>query len=64
MNSRKRQKDRTLKDELLSWEVPNMLSEKSKEIAPERMKRLSQSGNNALLWMHLVVKAMSDALIV
>jgi len=28
-----------------------MLLEKSEEITPERMKRLSQSGNNAQLWM-------------
>jgi len=28
-----------------------MLLEKSREIAPEGIKRLSQSKNNALLWM-------------
>ena len=33
-----------------------MLLGKSREIAPERMKRLSQSGNNTELWMCLVVK--------
>ena len=38
MNSMKRQKDRTVKDELLRWEVPNM-QEISGEIIPERMKR-------------------------
>ena len=38
-----------------------MLLEKSEEIAPEGMKRLSQSGNNAQVWMCLVVKVMSDA---
>jgi hypothetical protein len=31
--------------------VSNMLLEKSREIAPERMKRLSQSENNAQLGM-------------
>jgi len=36
-----------------------MLLEKSGEIAPEGMKRLSHSGNNAQLWMHLV---KSDAI--
>jgi len=41
--------------------VPNMLLEKSGEITPERMKRWSQSGNNTLLWMCLVVKIKSDA---
>ena len=30
---------------------PNMLLEENGEIAPERMKRLSQSENNAQLWM-------------
>ena len=41
--------------------VPNMIQEKSREIAPERMKRLSQSGNKAQLWMCLVVKIKPDA---
>ena len=36
--------------------------EKSREIAPKGMKRLSQSGNNAQLRMYLVVKVMSNAL--
>ena len=39
-----------------------MLLEKSGEIAPEEMKRLSQSRNNAQLWMCLVVKVKSNAL--
>ena len=38
-----------------------MLLKKSGDIAPEGMKRLSQSGNNAQLWTCLVVKANSDA---
>ena len=38
------------------WKMSNMLLEKSREIAPEGMKRLSQSGNNAQLWMSLVVE--------
>ena len=46
MKSMKKQKDRTLKDEL-----PNMLLEISGEITPERMKRWSQSKNNAQLRM-------------
>ena len=37
-----------------------MLLEKSEEIAPGEMKRLSQRGNNAQLWMCLVVKVKSD----
>ena len=38
-----------------------MLLEKSGEIAPEGMKRPSQSGNNAWLWICLVVKVKSSA---
>ena len=38
-----------------------MLLEKSEEIAPEIIKRLSQSGNSAQVWMYLVVKVKSDA---
>ena len=50
MNSRKRQKDMTLKEEL-PRSVPNMLLEISGEITPERMKRQSQSKNNTQMWM-------------
>ena len=42
MNSMKRQKDMTLKDEPPVWQVYNMLLEKSQEIAPEGRKTLSQ----------------------
>ena len=42
MNSMKRQKGMTLKDELPRL-VPNMLLEESGEITPERMKRWRQS---------------------
>ena len=38
-----------------------MLMEKSGEIAPERMKQLGQSRNDAQLRMYLVVKVKSDA---
>ena len=41
--------------------MPNKLLEKSREIAPEGMKRMKQSRNNAHLWMSLVVKVKSDA---
>ena len=64
MNSMKRQKDMTPEDEPPppDLEVSNMLWGKNREIAPERMKRLSQSGNDAHLWMCLVVKLKSDTL--
>ena len=38
-----------------------MLLGNSEEIALERMKRLGQCGNDAQLWMYLVVKVKSDA---
>ena len=38
-----------------------MLLGKSPEIAPERMKRLGQSQNDASLWTCLVVNVKSDA---
>ena len=41
--------------------VDSKVQEKSREIAPEGRKRLSQSGNNAQLWMCLVMKVKSKA---
>ena len=41
--------------------MPSMLLEKSGEKAPEGMKRLRQSRNDAQWWMCLVVKVNSDA---
>ena len=42
-------------------QVFNMPLEKTGEIAPERMKRLSQSRNDTQLWMYLVVKVKYNA---
>ena len=39
-----------------------LILEKSREITPEGMKKLSQSGNNTQWWMWLVVKAKSGVL--
>ena len=50
-NSMKRQNDMTLKDEISRSVGAHMLLEKSREIIPERMKRLNQSKNNIQLWM-------------
>ena len=61
MHRMKRQKDRTLKDELPRSVVPNILLEISGEITLERMKRQSQSKNNTQLWMWLVMEVKSDA---
>ena len=41
--------------------MSNMLLQKSRKIALERIKRLGQSRNDAKLWMCLVVKVESDA---
>ena len=62
MNSMKRQKDRTLKDELTRFVRAQYATEKRGEIAPEGMKRLSQSGRNAQLWMCPVVEVKSNAI--
>ena len=56
MNSMKRQKDMTLKDELPRSVGAQYATEKSGEITPERMKRQSQSKNK----QHPVVDVMSD----
>ena len=59
MNNMKKQKH-----EHPGWKVSNMLLRKSGGqllIAPEKMKPLVQSGNDAQLWMCLVVKIKSNA---
>ena len=45
----------------LGRQVSNMLLEKSREIGPEGKKSVRQSGNNAQLWMCLVVKVKTKA---
>ena len=60
MNSMKRQKDLTLQNEPPRSVGVHMLVEKSREIASEGMKKLSQTGN-AQMWMCLVVIIKSDA---
>ena len=64
MNSVNRQKDTTLEYEPPGWKVFNILLGKSGRqllIAPEGMKQLGQSRNDAQLWMCLVVKVKSSA---
>ena len=56
MNSTKGQKDTTLEDEPLGLEGVLGKSRGQLLTAPERMKWLGQSGNDAQLWMCLVVK--------
>ena len=60
MNSMKRQKDRTLKDELPRSEGAQYLLEISGEITPERMKGWSQSKHNTQFWMGLVMEVKSN----
>ena len=57
MNSMKRQKDRTLEDELPRSVSAQLLLVISGEITPERMKGWRQSKNNTQLWMGLVIEA-------
>ena len=61
MNSMKRQKDRTLKDEFPRSVGANMLLEISGEITPERMKGWSQSKDNTQLKMALLIEAIFNA---
>ena len=61
MNSMKRQKEWTLKDELPRLVGAQYAMEISGEINPERMKGRSQSKNNTQLWMWLVMEVKSDA---
>ena len=61
MNSMKRQKDRTLKQELPRLVGAHMLLEINGEITPERMKGCSQSKTSTQLWMGLVIEARSNA---
>ena len=51
MNSMKRQKGRTLKDELPRSVGAQYATGDHGEITPERMKRQSQSKDNTKLWM-------------
>ena len=52
----------TWEDEPPGQQGSNMLPGKSREIAPERMKRLGQSRNDTQLWMCLLVTVKSDAI--
>ena len=64
MNSIKRQKDMTLKDEPSRLEGIQYATGKGREqllIAPVR-KQLRQSGNDTQLWMCLVMKVKSNAI--
>ena len=66
MNSMKREKHMTPKDEPLpGWKVSSMLLGKSGGqllIAPERIKQVGKSRNDTWLWIFLVVKVKSDAI--
>jgi len=57
----KRQKDRTLKDELPRSVDAQYATGDQWRITPERMKGWSQNKNDTQLWMRLVTEARSDA---
>ena len=61
MNSMKRQKGRTLKDELPRSVGAQYATGENGEITPERMNRRSQSKNNNQLWMWQVIEVKSEA---
>ena len=61
MSSMKRQKDITLKAEPPRSVAGQYTIGEDRKIAPERMKRLSQSGNDTQVWLYLVVKAKFNA---
>ena len=58
MNSMKRKKNMTLKDELLRL----VGAQKRAEQLQKERRSWSQSGNSAQLWICLVVKVKSDAI--
>ena len=62
MNSMKRQKDRTLKDELPRSVGAQYATGEEWRNNSRKTKRESQSENNAQLWMWLVVEVKSDTL--
>ena len=62
MNSVKKQKDKTLKEELSRSVGVQYATGDQWRIISERTKRQSQSKNNTQLWMWLVVEARSNAL--
>jgi len=57
----KRQEDMTLKDESPRLVGVQYATGEKQEIAPEEMKRLSQSGNDAQLWVYLEVEIKPNA---
>ena len=57
----KRQNDVTLKDELSRLVGAQYSTREELKTASEGVKRLSQSENNAQLWMQLVMEVKSSA---
>ena len=61
VNSMKRQKDRTLKDELPRSVGTQYATGDQWRITPETMKGWRQNKNDTQLWMRLVIEARPDA---
>ena len=62
MNSMKRQKGRTLKDELPRSVGPQYATREEQKNSPRRNEKAESKRNNAQLWMCLVVKVKSGAI--
>ena len=61
MNSMKRQKDMTLKDELSRSVSAQYAAGEEWRNNSRKIKRQSQNRNNTQLWMRLVMEVKSDA---
>ena len=62
MNSMKKQKDRTLKDELLKSVGPQYaIGDQWRNNSRKNEEKRNQSKNNTQLWMWLVMEVKSDA---
>ena len=61
MNSMKKQKDMTLEDDPPRLVGVQYATGEEQKKVPKRMKGMSQSGNDAQLWMYLLVKLKPDA---
>ena len=62
MNGMKRQKDMTLEGEPPRLVGVQYATGEEQRKVPKRVKGMRQSGNDAQLWMYLVVKLKPDAI--
>ena len=65
MNSMKRQNDMTLEDQVHRWKCVQSATEEDQRTitnSSTKSKAVGPSGNDAQLWMCLVIKVKSDAI--